>query len=106
VVRAFSNGCQTLNPGRDALCDGFRGTVKPDGTIPADVNIACSDKATCAPCPPQVPSNGPNLLGNLILGDSYLGETRGLALQLPSAPSTARAPSMKARQSSASAVAA
>ncbi len=83
MVRAFSYGCQTLNPGRDALCDGFRGTVKPDGTIPADVNIACSDKATCAPCPPQVPSNGPNLLGNLILGDSYLGETRGLSLAQP-----------------------
>jgi len=85
IVRAFSDGCQTLNPGRDNLCDGFSGTTKPDGGLLLDHerSAACSQSARCAPYPPQVASNGPNLLGDLIGGGSYLGEIRGLSLSEP-----------------------
>ena len=83
-MRAFSDGCQTLNPGRDNKCDGFTGTTKPDGGTLSDAlrNGACSDTATCAPYPPQVASNGANLLGDSIAGGSYLGEI-GLAMAEP-----------------------
>jgi len=90
VVRAFSDGCQTLNPGRDTLCDGYSGTTKPDGSLLMDWerNAACSDTAMCAPYPPQVASNGPNLLGDLIPGGSYLGEIKGISLAAPSSTFT------------------
>jgi len=85
IVRAFSDGCQTVNPGRDNLCDGFSGITKPDGGLLSDIekNGACSDTALCAPYPPQVASNGPNLLGDWIPGGSYLGEIKGLSLSQP-----------------------
>ena len=92
VVRAFSDGCQTLNPGRDAMCDGYTGTTAPDGTALAVLSStsahtqACSDAATCAPYPPQVGSLGANLLGDVIAGGSYLGEVTGLTTDEPKFP--------------------
>ena len=92
VVRAFSDGCQTLNPGRDAMCDGYTGTTAPDGGALAVLSStgahtqACSDAATCAPYPPQVGSLGANLLGDVIAGGSYLGEVTGLTTHEPKFP--------------------
>jgi len=99
VVRAMSDGCQTLNPGRDVLCDGYSGTTTPNGTSLADHerSAACSDTAMCAPYPPQVASNGPNLLGDLIPGGSYLGEVKGISIAEPTSKKflyTASDPSM------------
>ena len=51
----------------------------------------------CAPYPPQVASNGPNLLGDLIPGGSYLGEVKGISIAEPTSKKflyTASDPSM------------
>uniref|UniRef100_A0A7S0EWB6 PA14 domain-containing protein n=1 Tax=Hanusia phi TaxID=3032 RepID=A0A7S0EWB6_9CRYP len=79
VVRAFSDGCQSLNPGRDTLCNGYTGSRSPSSSTYA-MNAACSDAAECAPYPPQVGSNGPNLLGDLVPGGSYIDEIVGISV--------------------------
>ena len=44
------------------------------------MDAACSDAAECAPYPPQVGSNGPNLQGDLIRGGTYINEIVGISL--------------------------
>ena len=85
VVRAFSDGCQTLSAGGDALCDGQGGTMSPAGVsyTGANLDLPCSDQGLCAAYPPTVASLSADSLGNVNAGGSYLAEITGLSVQEP-----------------------